>query len=60
MACILKFLEEHGSGKNSDFTELLGVTPQRVYQILQKMLKAGLVTQNGAKRHTYYTANQKN
>jgi len=55
----LKYFDENKSGRNSDFAKLLGVTPQRVYQILQNMLKAGLVTQHGVKRHTYYTANYK-
>jgi Mn-dependent DtxR family transcriptional regulator len=59
MELIMKFMEENGSGKSSDFTKLLGVTPQRVYQILQKMLNVGLVIQHGAKRHTYYTVNKK-
>ena len=52
---ILKHLGKNGSGKSSDFVKLIGVSPRRVRQILQDMIKSGLIEKHGDKRHTYYT-----
>ena len=55
-AKILRYLYENGSGKSSDFIKLFGVSPQRVRQIIQGMIKNNLIEKHGDKRHTYYTA----
>jgi predicted transcriptional regulator len=52
---VLKYLELNESGKNADFAQLLGVSPQRVWQILQDMLQKGLIEKHGDKRYTHYT-----
>ena len=55
ISAILNYIETNGSGKNSDFVKLLGVSPGRVRQILQGMIKNDLIEKQGDKRHTYYT-----
>ena len=55
ISAILKFIEKNESGKSSDFVDLLDVSPQRVRQILQEMIKNNLIEKHGDKRHTYYT-----
>ena len=52
---ILKYLEQNGSGKSADFVKLLGVSPQRVRQILQDMIKNDLIEKHGEKRYAHYT-----
>ena len=56
LALILKYLDENGSGKSSDFTKLIDVSPQRLRQILQSMIKNNLIEKHSDKRYTYYTA----
>ena len=55
-SAVLKYLEKNGSGKNADFAELLGLSSQRVREILQDMIKGDLIEKHGDKRHAYYTA----
>ena len=55
ISAILNYIETNGNGKNSDFVKLLGLSPGRVRQILQGMIKKGLIDKQGDKRHTYYT-----
>ena len=52
---ILKYLEQNASGKNSDFTKLLGLSSQRVREILQDMIKNDLIEKHGENRYSYYT-----
>ena len=53
---ILNYLNENGKGKSADFVKLLGLSHQRIRQILQSMIKSGLIDKHGENRHTYYTA----
>ena len=53
---ILKYLAENGKGKNADFSKLLGLSSRRVREILQDMIRAGLVKKHGDRRYAYYTA----
>jgi ATP-dependent DNA helicase RecG len=55
-SAILKYLNENGKGKNSDFANLLELSPQRTREILHDLIKEGLIEKHGEKRHTYYTA----
>jgi len=55
ISAILKYLEENGNGKNADFSKLLGLSSQRTREILQDMIKQGLIEKHGEKRYTYYT-----
>ena len=38
ISIILNYLEENVIGKNADFAKLLGLSPQRIRQILQEMI----------------------
>ena len=58
IAAIIKYLYENGRGRSADFARLLGLGPDRVKQILQTMVKSGIIIKHGNRRHTYYTANQ--
>lgn len=53
---ILQYLDQNGSGKNADFAKLLGLSPQRIREILQDMIQIGLIEKHGEKRYAYYTA----
>jgi ATP-dependent DNA helicase RecG len=53
-SAILKYLEQNGRGKNADFVKLLGLSPQRIRQILQDMIQNGLIEKHGEKRYAYY------
>jgi len=55
ISAIIKYLEQNGSGKNTDFTNLLGLSPQRIREILQEMIHDNLIEKHGDKRHTFYT-----
>ncbi|MDR2571723.1 MAG: putative DNA binding domain-containing protein [Oscillospiraceae bacterium] len=54
---ILDFINEKGSGKNSDFVKLFGLRSTRVREILSEMVIKELIQKHGDKRHTYYTIN---
>ncbi|MCL2718472.1 MAG: putative DNA binding domain-containing protein [Lachnospiraceae bacterium] len=54
-AAVINYLQQYGKGKNSDFTELLGLRHQRVREILQILVHEGLIEKHGDKRHTFYT-----
>ena len=56
ISSILKYVEQNGSGRNTDFANLLGLSPQRIRQILQSMIKNELIEKHGEKRYAYYTA----
>jgi len=56
VSIVLHYLERNGSGKNADLAKLLGLSPQRVREIIQSMIKNGLIEKHGEKRYTYYTA----
>jgi ATP-dependent DNA helicase RecG len=55
ISIILEYLSIESEGKNSDFVKLLRVSPQRVRQILQTMIKKDLIIKHSDKRHAYYT-----
>ena len=55
ISAILKYLDQNGSGKNADFVKLLELSPQRIRQILQDMLKNNLIEKHGENRYAYYT-----
>ena len=55
-SAIMNYLAQNKTGKNADFVKLLAVSPQRVRQILQEMIKKELIEKHGEKRHTCYTA----
>jgi len=55
-SAILEYLRKNTSGKNADFAYLLGLSSQRVGEILRDMIKDNLIEKHGEKRHTYYTA----
>ena len=57
-AAIMNYLNENGSAKSADFAKLLGLGSDRVRQILQTLVKSGIIIKHGDRRHTYYTANQ--
>ncbi|MDR2711934.1 MAG: hypothetical protein LBB91_02335, partial [Clostridiales bacterium] len=59
-SAVLDYLKLHGKGKSADFTKLLGLSAQRVREILQEMAGSGLIGKHGDKRHTYYTAKVSN
>ena len=56
VSAIMRYIERSGSGKNADFARLLGVSPQRVGQILRHMVQIGLIEKHGENRHAHYTA----
>ena len=49
------FLKQNRKGKNADFSNILGLSSQRVREILQEMTHNNLVEKHGDKRHTFYT-----
>jgi len=55
ISVILKYLEQNGNGKNSDFAKLLGLSSQRVREILQDMIQNDLIEKHGENRYAYYT-----
>ena len=55
---IINFINQNGRGKNSDFAELLNLSPQRIREILSEMVNKNILLKNGSKRHTYYTLKQ--
>jgi ATP-dependent DNA helicase RecG len=55
ISAIINYLEKNKTGKNADFATLLGLSSQRVREILQEMIRDGLILKHGDKRHTYYT-----
>ena len=57
-AAIMNYLNENGNARGADFAKLLGLGPDRVRQILQALVKSGIIIKHGDRRHTYYTANQ--
>jgi ATP-dependent DNA helicase RecG len=52
---ILNYLEENTSGKNADFAKLLGLSSQRIRELLRDMIQSDLIEKHGEKRHAYYT-----
>ena len=56
ISSIMDYLKQNESGKNADFAKLLGLSPQRIRQILQDMIQHNLIEKHGEKRYTYYTA----
>ena len=52
---IIAFLIKNGRGKNSDFSLLFDLSPQRIRQILNGMVQKNIIQKHGSKRHTYYT-----
>lgn len=55
-SAVLDYLKVHGKGKNADFSRVLGLSAQRVREILKKMIHGNLIEKHGEKRYTYYTA----
>ncbi len=51
---ILAYIRSHGSITNSQCRELLGVDKRRATHLLQKMLKYGLLVQEGKQRWSQY------
>ena len=58
ISAILEYLNENGTGRNSDFANLLELSPPRTREVLQDLIQKGLIEKHGEKRHTYYTAKQ--
>ena len=58
ISIILKYIKQNGSGKNMDLVKLLGLSSQRIRQILQEMIQNNLIEKHSDKRHTYYTAKE--
>ena len=56
VSAILTFIKQRGRGKNSDFANILGLSSQRVREILNDLVCRGLIQKHGNKRHTYYTS----
>ena len=55
IAAITKYLSENGRGRSADLAKLLGLGTDRVRQILQVMVRDGVIEKHGDRRHTYYT-----
>ena len=55
ISIILQYIEQNGKGKNADFVKLLGLSPQRIREILQDMIQKELIEKHGEKRYSYYT-----
>jgi len=56
---ILEYIKENGKGRNADFSKLLGLSPQRVREILKDLIQEELIEKHGERRYTYYTAKNK-
>lgn len=56
---IIKYLEEHGQGKNKDFAELLGLKSTRVKELLYILIDEGAIVTEGANRNRIYKLNRK-
>ena len=58
IVAITKYLSENGRGRSADLAKLLGVGTDRMRQILQVLVRNGIIEKHGDRRHTYYTVNQ--
>ena len=52
---VLRFIQEHGSIKRADVTELCRISASQAYHLLNRLKKSGKISQNGSLRHAAYT-----
>ena len=52
---IVQFVREHGSVKNSELCELLGVKSTRIKQLLYELLDEGILAANGSNKNRTYS-----
>ena len=52
---IVIFIKEHGSVKNSELCDLLGVKSSRVKQLLRELIDEDILVANGGNRNRTYS-----
>ncbi|MDI9526088.1 MAG: putative DNA binding domain-containing protein [Pseudomonadota bacterium] len=52
---VLNYIQEHGSIKRGQVTELCRISPSQAYHLLRRMKEKGLIVQQGTRRHAIYT-----